>query len=242
MYDNQRRYIHESIMQLEPIIEVSHLNKIVSTHQGFIQILTDINISIFAKDKIAILGSSGSGKTTLLSILAGLDHHYDGSVKLLGSELKSLTENQRAGLRKDSVGFVFQSFLLIPELTALQNICLPLEISGKYSAPNLRKVEVLLDRIGLSARANHYPATLSGGEQQRIGLARAFVTEPKVLFLDEPTGSLDAENGKKIIELLFEFNRELGTTIIMVTHDTEISHQCDRILLLKGGQLSESRQ
>lgn len=229
-------------MQLEPIIEVSHLNKIVSTHQGFIQILTDINTSIFAKEKIAILGSSGSGKTTLLSILAGLDHHYDGSVKLLSSELKSLTENQRAGLRKDSVGFVFQSFLLIPELTALQNICLPLEISGKYSAPNLRKVEVLLDRIGLSARANHYPATLSGGEQQRIGLARAFVTEPKVLFLDEPTGSLDAENGKKIIELLFEFNRELGTTIIMVTHDTEISHQCDRILLLKGGQLSESRQ
>jgi len=229
-------------MQLEPIIEVNHLNKIVSTHQGFIQILTDINTSIFAKEKIAILGSSGSGKTTLLSILAGLDHHYDGSVKLLGSELKSLTENQRAGLRKDSVGFVFQSFLLIPELTALQNICLPLEISGKYSAPNLRKAEVLLDRIGLSARANHYPATLSGGEQQRIGLARAFVTEPKVLFLDEPTGSLDAENGKKIIELLFEFNRELDTTIIMVTHDTEISHQCDRILLLKGGQLSESRQ
>ena len=229
-------------MQLEPIIEVRHLNKIVSTHQGFLQILTDINISIYAKEKIAILGSSGSGKTTLLSILAGLDHQYDGSVQLLGSELKSLTENQRAGLRKDSVGFVFQSFLLIPELTALQNICLPLEISGRYNAKNLRKAESLLERIGLSAKTNHYPATLSGGEQQRIALARAFVTEPKVLFLYEPTGSLDVENGKKIIELLFELNHELGTTIIMVTHDEEISHQCDRILVLKGGQLAQSKQ
>jgi putative ABC transport system ATP-binding protein len=229
-------------MQLEPMIEVRDLKKTVSTQQGFLQILTDINISIYAKEKIAILGSSGSGKTTLLSILAGLDHHYDGSVKLLGSELKSLTENQRAGLRKDAVGFVFQSFLLIPELTALQNICLPLEISGRYNAPNLRKAELLLDRIGLSARANHYPATLSGGEQQRIALARAFVSDPRVLFLDEPTGSLDVENGKKIMKLLFELNHELGTTIIMVTHDAEISQQCDRILVLKAGQFASSNQ
>ncbi len=224
-------------MQLEPLIEVQHLNKTVSTHQGVLQILNDINLVIYAKEKIAILGSSGSGKTTLLSILAGLDHQYEGSVKLFGSELSSLSENERATLRKQSVGFVFQSFLLVPELTALQNICLPLEISGKYDEQGLRTAEVLLERIGLSDRANHYPVTLSGGEQQRIALARAFVSKPKVLFLDEPTGSLDIDNGKRVIDLLFELNHELGTTVIMVTHDIELSQQCDRILVLKGGRL-----
>lgn len=224
-------------MQLDPLIEVQHLYKTVSTHQGILQILNDINLVIYAKEKIAILGSSGSGKTTLLSILAGLDHQYEGSVKLFGSELSSLSENERAILRKQSVGFVFQSFLLIPELTAIQNICLPLEISGKYDEQGLQTAEVLLERIGLSDRANHYPVTLSGGEQQRIALARAFVSKPKVLFLDEPTGSLDIDNGKRVVDLLFELNHELGTTIIMVTHDIELSQQCDRILILKGGQL-----
>jgi len=224
-------------MQLDPLIEVQHLYKTVSTHQGLLQILNDINLVIYAKEKIAILGSSGSGKTTLLSILAGLDHQYEGSVKLFGSELSSLSENERAILRKQSVGFVFQSFLLIPELTAIQNICLPLEISGKYDEQGLQTAEVLLERIGLSDRANHYPVTLSGGEQQRIALARAFVSKPKVLFLDEPTGSLDIDNGKRVIDLLFELNHELGTTIIMVTHDIELSQQCDRILILKGGRL-----
>ena len=224
-------------MQLEPLIEVQHLIKTVSTHHGVLQILNDINLVIYAKEKIAILGSSGSGKTTLLSILAGLDHQYEGSVKLFGSELSSLSENERATLRKQSVGFVFQSFLLVPELTALQNICLPLEISGKYDEQGLRTAEVLLERIGLSDRANHYPVTLSGGEQQRIALARAFVSKPKVLFLDEPTGSLDIDNGKRVIDLLFELNHELGTTVIMVTHDIELSQQCDRILVLKGGRL-----
>jgi len=224
-------------MQLDPLIEVQHLYKTVSTHQGLLQILNDINLVIYAKEKIAILGSSGSGKTTLLSILAGLDHQYEGSVKLFGSELSLLSENERAILRKQSVGFVFQSFLLIPELTAIQNICLPLEISGKYDEQGLQTAEVLLERIGLSDRANHYPVTLSGGEQQRIALARAFVSKPKVLFLDEPTGSLDIDNGKRVIDLLFELNHELGTTIIMVTHDIELSQQCDRILILKGGRL-----
>jgi len=223
-------------MQLDPLIEVQHLYKTVSTHQGILQILNDINLVIYAKEKIAILGSSGSGKTTLLSILAGLDHQYEGSVKLFGSELSSLSENERAILRKQSVGFVFQSFLLIPELTAIQNICLPLEISGKYDEQGLQTAEVLLERIGLSDRANHYPVTLSGGEQQRIALARAFVSKPKVLFLDEPTGSLDIDNGKRVVDLLFELNHELGTTIIMVTHDIELSQQCDRILILKGGR------
>jgi len=240
--DNQGRYFHESIMQLDPLIEVQHLYKTVSTHQGILQILNDINLVIYAKEKIAILGSSGSGKTTLLSILAGLDHQYEGSVKLFGSELSSLSENERAILRKQSVGFVFQSFLLIPELTAIQNICLPLEISGKYDEQGLQTAEVLLERIGLSDRANHYPVTLSGGEQQRIALARAFVSKPKVLFLDEPTGSLDIDNGKRVVDLLFELNHELGTTIIMVTHDIELSQQCDRILILKGGQFDLAKQ
>jgi putative ABC transport system ATP-binding protein len=229
-------------MQLDPLIEVQHLYKTVSTHQGILQILNDINLVIYAKEKIAILGSSGSGKTTLLSILAGLDHQYEGSVKLFGSELSSLSENERAILRKQSVGFVFQSFLLIPELTAIQNICLPLEISGKYDEQGLQTAEVLLERIGLSDRANHYPVTLSGGEQQRIALARAFVSKPKVLFLDEPTGSLDIDNGKRVVDLLFELNHELGTTIIMVTHDIELSQQCDRILILKGGRFDLSKQ
>ena len=229
-------------MQLDPLIEVQHLYKTVSTHQGILQILNDINLVIYAKEKIAILGSSGSGKTTLLSILAGLDHQYEGSVKLFGSELSSLSENERAILRKQSVGFVFQSFLLIPELTAIQNICLPLEISGKYDEQGLQTAEVLLERIGLSDRANHYPVTLSGGEQQRIALARAFVSKPKVLFLDEPTGSLDIDNGKRVVDLLFELNHELGTTIIMVTHDIELSQQCDRILILKGGQFDLAKQ
>ena len=229
-------------MQLDPLIEVQHLYKTVSTHQGILQILNDINLVIYAKEKIAILGSSGSGKTTLLSILAGLDHQYEGSVKLFGSELSSLSENERAILRKQSVGFVFQSFLLIPELTAIQNICLPLEISGKYDEQGLQTAEVLLERIGLSDRANHYPVTLSGGEQQRIALARAFVSKPKVLFLDEPTGSLDIDNGKRVVDLLFELNHELGTTIIMVTHDIELSQQCDRILILKGGRFDLAKQ
>jgi putative ABC transport system ATP-binding protein len=168
--------------------------------------------------------------------MAGLDPEYEGSAQLFNHELKDLSEDQRASLRKKHVGFVFQSFLLIPELNALENICLPLEISGKLTTELIEKAKGLLDKIGLSHRANHYPSTLSGGEQQRIALARAFISEPQVLFLDEPTGSLDLGNGKMIIELLFELNRDLGTTIVIVTHDTELSQQCDRVLTLKGGK------
>ncbi|MEI7530619.1 MAG: ATP-binding cassette domain-containing protein [Betaproteobacteria bacterium] len=227
-------------MQLEPLIEVRHLNKTVVVHQGLLNILMDVNFLIFPKEKIAILGTSGSGKTTLLSILAGLDHQYDGSVKLFNKELKSLTEDERAKLRRELVGFVFQSFLLVPELSALENICLPLMICKQCDPENISRAKLLLERVGLSSRANYYPATLSGGEQQRIALARAFVTQPKVLFLDEPTGSLDVDNGKRIIELLFELNAELGTTIVIVTHDMELSIQCDRILKFKSGQLLET--
>jgi putative ABC transport system ATP-binding protein len=156
---------------------------------------------------------------------------------LFGQELKELNEDQRSALRKNDVGFVFQSFLLIPELNAFQNICLPLEISSNINSASIDFAENLLARIGLSERANHYPATMSGGEQQRIALARAFISKPQILFLDEPTGSLDTENGQKVIELLFELNQDLGTTIVMVTHDTEVSQQCDRVLTLKGGWL-----
>lgn len=224
-------------MSLKPLIEVQQLSKNVSSHEGVLPILNDINFSIYAKETVAILGASGSGKTSLLSIMAGLDPEYEGSAQLFNHELKDLSEDQRASLRKEHVGFVFQSFLLIPELNALENICLPLEISGKLTTELIEKAKGLLDKIGLSHRANHYPSTLSGGEQQRIALARAFISEPQVLFLDEPTGSLDLGNGKLIIELLFELNRDLGTTIVIVTHDTELSQQCDRVLTLKGGKL-----
>jgi len=148
-----------------------------------------------------------------------------------------LSEDERSSLRKNNVGFVFQSFLLIPELNALENICLPLEISGKFNRTELINAQLLLDKIGLSDRSKHYPNTLSGGEQQRIALARAFITKPKILFLDEPTGSLDFENGQRIVELLFDLNSEYGTTIVMVTHDTDISQQCDKVLVLKNGML-----
>lgn len=220
-----------------PLVVVKHLQKKVETHDGTLHILNDINFAIQARETIAILGSSGSGKSSLLSIMAGLDPEYEGSASLFSKELKELSENQRAILRKNDVGFVFQSFLLIPELNALQNICLPLEISGGLNAKTLLFGQDLLARIGLSDRMKHYPATLSGGEQQRIALARAFISQPKILFLDEPTGSLDSENGHRVIELLFELNKDLGTTIVMVTHDTEISQQCDRVLRLKGGCL-----
>jgi len=220
-----------------PLVEVKNLQKKVFAHSGLLNILSDINFAIYPKETIAILGASGSGKSSLLSIMAGLDPEYEGSVHLFGQELKELNEDQRSALRKNDVGFVFQSFLLIPELNAFQNICLPLEISGNINPESIDFAENLLARIGLSERANHYPATLSGGEQQRIALARAFISKPQILFLDEPTGSLDTENGQKVIELLFELNQDLGTTIVMVTHDTEVSQQCDRVLTLKGGCL-----
>ena len=220
-----------------PLVEVKNLQKKVFAHSGLLNILSDINFAIYPKETIAILGASGSGKSSLLSIMAGLDPEYEGSVHLFGQELKELNEDQRSALRINDVGFVFQSFLLIPELNAFQNICLPLEISGNINPESIDFAENLLARIGLSERANHYPSTMSGGEQQRIALARAFISKPQVLFLDEPTGRLDPENGQKVIELLFELNQDFGTTIVMVSHDTEVSQQCDRVLTLKAGCL-----
>jgi putative ABC transport system ATP-binding protein len=224
-------------MPVENLLEVNNLCKSVKLPSGELKILSNLDFTIERNQTLAILGASGSGKSTLLSIMAGLDPEYDGSVKLFGNELKDLSEDERSSLRKNNVGFVFQSFLLIPELNALENICLPLEISGKFNRTELINAQLLLDKIGLSDRSKHYPNTLSGGEQQRIALARAFITKPKILFLDEPTGSLDFENGQRIVELLFDLNSEYGTTIVMVTHDTDISQQCDKVLVLKSGML-----
>jgi len=224
-------------MPVENLLEVNNLCKSVKLPSGELKILSNLDFTIESNQTLAILGASGSGKSTLLSIMAGLDPEYDGSVKLFGNELKDLSEDERSSLRKNNVGFVFQSFLLIPELNALENICLPLEISGKINPTEQVNAQLLLDKIGLSDRSKHYPNTLSGGEQQRIALARAFITKPKILFLDEPTGSLDFENGQRIVELLFDLNSEYGTTIVVVTHDTDISQQCDKVLVLKSGML-----
>jgi putative ABC transport system ATP-binding protein len=218
-------------------ISAKHLAKEVQQGTGKIEILKDINLEILPGEKIAFLGSSGSGKTTLLSILAGLDSDYTGEVKLFGKLLSSLNENERANLRKNRVGFLFQNFLLIPELNVLENVLLPIEISGKLNGDFENKAKLLLEKVGLSSRLNAYPNTLSGGEQQRVALARAFINDPEVLFVDEPTGSLDVKNGSVVTELLFQLNEQLKTTIILVTHDLDLAKQCDRILQLNSGTL-----
>jgi putative ABC transport system ATP-binding protein len=219
------------------IIQASNLSKTVVTKSGLVEILKDVHLGIENSEVVAIWGSSGSGKTTLLSILAGLDATYTGQVNLLGYDLAKLTEDAKAQVRKLSVGFVFQSFLLIPELTALENVLLPLEISGELTPHRIQKAEELLGLVGLTHRSKHYPATLSGGEQQRVALARAFVIDPQVLFVDEPTGSLDSDNGKLIIDLLFQLNAVLKTTIVIVTHDHDLAKKCGRILQIKAGRL-----
>ena len=219
------------------IIQASNLSKTVVTKSGLVEILKDVHLGIENSEVVAIWGSSGSGKTTLLSILAGLDATYTGQVNLLGYDLAKLTEDAKAQVRKQSVGFVFQSFLLIPELTALENVLLPLEISGELTPHRTQKAEELLGLVGLTHRSKHYPATLSGGEQQRVALARAFVIDPQVLFVDEPTGSLDSDNGQLIIDLLFQLNAVLKTTIVIVTHDHDLAKKCGRILQIKAGRL-----
>lgn len=183
---------------------------------------------------MAVTGSSGSGKSTLLGLLAGLDVPTSGQVRLLGHDLFVLDEEARAALRAAYVGFVFQSFQLLPNLTALENVMLPLELAGK---PALEAAKNMLERVGLKDRLHHYPKTLSGGEQQRVSLARAFVVQPRLLFADEPTGSLDTQNGEKIIELMFALHREQGTTLVLVTHDAQLASLCQRELRLSAGQL-----
>ncbi|NYT69794.1 ABC transporter ATP-binding protein [Pusillimonas noertemannii] len=215
-------------------IEVRNLGRQVADSSGTIDILADISFDVAKGEAVAITGSSGSGKSTLLGLMAGLDVPTRGQVRLLGQDLFSLDEEGRAALRAAHVGFVFQSFQLLPHLTALENVMLPLELAGK---PALRAASEALERVGLDSRLHHYPRTLSGGEQQRVSLARAFVVEPSLLFADEPTGSLDQHNGALIIELMFSLLSERQATLVMVTHDPELAGRCQRQLRLHGGRL-----
>lgn len=218
-------------------VEARKLGKQVTTREGVLTLLDDINFSIAAGTSVAILGASGSGKTTLLGLLAGLDSPSHGEVILDGRNLNDFNEDGRAQIRAELVGFVFQNFQLLFGMTALENVMLPLELA---QAPHPRKTaQALLDRVGLGERIHHYPNQLSGGEQQRCAIARAFATRPRCLFADEPTGNLDSETGKRIIELLFELNSEQGTTLIMATHDTQLSQLCSRRIHLDAGRLME---
>lgn len=216
-------------------VEARQLGKQVSTRNGVLTLLDDISFTVEAGTSLAILGASGSGKTTLLGLLAGLDTPTQGAVILDGNNLNDFDEDGRAALRAESVGFVFQNFQLLFGLTALENVMLPLELA---QAPHPRKTaEELLSRVGLEERYHHYPNQLSGGEQQRCAIARAFSTKPRCLFADEPTGNLDSKTGRRIIELLFELNSELGTTLIMATHDVKLSELCSEQLNLQDGRL-----
>jgi putative ABC transport system ATP-binding protein len=216
-------------------IEVVQLSKRVADASGELTILQNVDFTVRQSETLAIIGASGSGKSTLLGLLAGLDTPSEGTVKLDGIDIFSLTEDGRAGLRQAKLGFVFQSFQLLAHLNALENVMLPLELRRDTGAKE--KAEMMLDRVGLSSRLKHYPKYLSGGEQQRVALARAFVTEPPLLFADEPTGSLDAATGESVIRLMFELNRERGSTLVLVTHDPSIAARCGRKITIAAGRL-----
>lgn len=215
------------------IIVAERLGKSVMTSDGILHILSSLNLRIKSGESIAIVGESGSGKSTLLGLLAGLDTPSTGSIKINGVELTTLNEDGRAALRHELIGFVFQSFQLLPSLTALENVMLPLELTGDKQAK--ATALALLERVGLAQRLNHRPKQLSGGEQQRVALARAFVTQPKILFADEPTGNLDSKTGAKVVDLLFELNAEHETTLILVTHDQHLAAKCARMIRLDAG-------
>ena len=219
----------------EPIIAVEHVTKQVQDSTGTLTILHDIDFTLAPRQSAAIVGASGSGKSTLLAIIAGLDTPSSGTVKLAGTDLFALDEDARAALRASQLGFVFQSFQLLANLTALETVMLPLELQGRSDARVL--ATEMLERVGLAERLRHYPKVLSGGEQQRVALARAFVVKPAVLLADEPTGSLDFATGERVMELMFELNREAGTTLVLVTHDRGIAARCDRQLRIEAGRL-----
>jgi putative ABC transport system ATP-binding protein len=222
---------------LEPIIEVERVTKQVRDSTGVLTILHEIDFRLRAKESAAIVGASGSGKSTLLSIIAGLDTPTSGRVRLAGSDLFALDEDARAAVRAAKVGFVFQSFQLLGNLTALENVMLPLELQGRNDART--EATEMLRRVGLGERLSHYPKVLSGGEQQRVALARAFVVRPAVLLADEPTGSLDFATGETVMQLMFDLNREAGTTLVMVTHDPDIAGRCDRQLHIEAGRVND---
>jgi len=219
-------------------LEVAALGKRVPLPSGELTILDDIHFAIAAGDSVAIVGASGSGKSTLLSLMAGLDVPSSGEVRLDGAPMSALDEDGRAKVRADKVGFVFQSFQLLPSLTALENVMLPLELRGDADAEG--PARATLAKVGLAERLGHYPRQLSGGEQQRVALARAFVTGPSLLLADEPTGNLDTHTGEAVIELLFAMNADAGTTLVLVTHDEHLASRCGRVLRLDGGRLVDA--
>jgi putative ABC transport system ATP-binding protein len=220
----------------EPIISVEHVYKSVTDSTGTLDILRDIDFSLAPRETAAIVGASGSGKSTLLSIVAGLDTPTRGTVRLAGRDLFAMDEDDRAEWRAQQVGFVFQSFQLMGNLTALENVMLPLELAGRKDA---RKAAAdMLARVGLDQRLSHYPKVLSGGEQQRVALARAFVVQPAVLLADEPTGSLDFATGETVMQLMFDLNREQGTTLVLVTHDRAIAARCERRITIEAGRIA----
>ena len=217
------------------VLEALELSKEVSSPEGTLTILNDVSFTIREGESVAVVGPSGAGKSTLLALLAGLDLPTRGHVVLNGANLSELDEDGRARVRADSVGFVFQSFHLVPSLNALENVMLPLELAGQADARN--SAREIIDQVGLADRWSHYPAQLSGGEKQRVAIARAFATEPAVLFADEPTGNLDSRTGETIMELMFALNRRSSTTLVLVTHDNNLAERCDRILALETGRL-----
>ena len=220
------------------MIKANAVTKVVDTSEGSLQILRPISFEVKSGESVAIIGASGSGKSTLLGLLAGLDQVTEGEIFLDGEALHSMNEEERAILRGNKVGFIFQSFMLVQSLTALENVMLPAEIAG-LDNPKALALDIL-EQVGLKHRAHHFPNQLSGGEQQRGAIARAFITSPKILFADEPTGNLDAKNSEKIEALLFEMNREKGTTLVLVTHDNELAEHCDRQLTMNAGELVET--
>ena len=228
-------------MQTPLAVEAVELGKYIEnglgTHEGRLDILRDLNLQVSSGERIAIIGSSGSGKSTLLALLAGLDSPSAGKVRISGTEISSLDEDGRAALRGRSMGFVFQSFQLMPALTALENVMLPLQLAGRKDAK--QRALSALERVGLGQRLGHYPRQMSGGEQQRVAIARAFAPQPAILFADEPTGNLDEHTGERIVELLFGLNAEAGTTLVLVTHDMTLARRCQRVLRLHEGQLQQ---
>lgn len=221
----------------EVVIEVRGVSRSVRDATGTLDILRDIDFTLYKGETVAIVGASGSGKSTLLAIVAGLDTPSEGTVVIDGTDIFALNEDQRAALRSQKLGFVFQSFQLLGNLTALENVMLPLELSGRRDAKSA--ATQMLQRVGLGERLGHYPRVLSGGEQQRVALARAFVVQPTVLLADEPTGSLDFATGERVMELMFDLNREQGTTLVLVTHDRAIAQRCERRITIEAGRASE---
>ncbi len=232
---NNVKITYSSIMHSENILNIENVHKIYKSAGKELTVLNNINFSVASGATLAITGPSGSGKTTLLGLCAGLDRATSGTVKLNDIRLDELTEDQRAAVRNNYVGFIFQNFQLMPTLTALENVMVPMELRG---TKNIRAHAMdLLDKVGLAERSHHYPVQLSGGEQQRVSLARAFSNKPAILFADEPTGNLDAETSEKIEKLMFELNTDAGTTLVIVTHDLELAQRTSRIIKIKGGMI-----